>query len=212
MTFAATIADDIDLFDGLETATLTHRLDSSTDAITACLFRAISIKEAEVSDGKYTTDDVRAHVKASEVAVAPVSGDTITDASGVIWTILSVRRDTLATRWRLICRVLDIIDEAATLITIEAATWAKSHGGAQTATWSASQSNVRALIQRIAAAETDETNQRQVKARFVITCEVQNLVGKSHRIVDSASTIYRILGYQNTDRIDSLYEILAEVW
>ena len=212
MTFAATIADDLDLFDGLETATFTHRLDSSTDTISVALFRAISTAEAAASNGKYTTEDVRAHVKTSEVGTNPVPGDTITDASGVTWTILSVQRDTLATRWRLVCRLLDITDEASTLITIEAASWAKSAGGAQVATWSTSQSNVRAQIQRIAADETSETNQRQVKARFVITCEVQNLVGKSHRIVDASAVTYRILGYRNTDRIDSLYEILAEVW
>jgi len=212
MTLTLAIADDLDLFDGLETATFTHRVDSSTDAITVALFRAISTDEAAASDGKYTTEDVRAHVKTSEVGTDPEPGDTITDASGVIWTILSVQRDTLATRWRLICRRLDIADEASTLITIESATWAKSAGGAQVATWSTSQSNVRAKIQRIAADETDETNQRQVKARFVITSEVQNLVGKSHRILGSDATIYRILGYRNTDRIDSLYEILAEVW
>ncbi len=211
MTLALAIADDLDVFDGLAAATLTHRADSSSDNVTG-VKRSISTREAADSDGKYTTDDVRFHFKTNEVSADPLPGDTITDASGVVWTILAVQRDTLSTRWRLISRRLDIVDEASTLITIQEATWTKSTGGAQVASWDNWKTNVRAKVQRLSADEATDDNQRQVKAQFVVICEVQNLVGKSHRIIDADGVTYRIKGYRQTDRIDSLYEILVEVW
>ena len=212
MTLAAAIADDMDLFDGLESVTLTHTVSGETDAVSKALPRAVTTREAAASNGKYTASDVNWHLKASEVSSRPVPGDTITDGDGDVWTVLDVQKATLGTRWRCITRQLDITDEASTLITIEQATWSKSAGGFQVASWSTWKSNVRAKVQRLSASETDETNQRQNKAEFVVICEVQNLVGKSHRIVDADSTVYRIKGYRNTDRIDSLYEILCEVW
>lgn len=212
MSFLTAIADDLDLFDGLEASTLTHRLDASEDTLTVSLWRAIGTAEAAASDGKYTTEDVRAHAKTSEVSVDPEPGDSITDASGVTWTIIAVQRDTLATRWRLICRRLDITNEAATLVTIQVATWAKSAGGAQQATWANSQTNVRAKIQRIDGSEVDDNKRREVKAQFTVTFEGQTILTKSHRIVGSDAAIYRVAGYQNPDLIGELYQVLVEEW
>ena len=211
LDLATAIADDPDIFDGLEAASLTHRLTGNVSSGNV-LFRAIDAAEAAASDGRYTMDDVRVHFKLSDVSETPKPADTVTDAGGQVWTVLAVQKATIGTRWRLICRILDVANETDTLISIEQAGWAKSAGGAQVATWSPWQTDVRAKIQRLDSMEGEEDNLRQVRDQFVVFCEVQNLVGASHRIVGADGTIYRIKGYRKADQIGALYEIVCELW
>jgi len=215
MAFEDAIAEDMAGFDGLQTVTITHREDDSTSAVPKALLRQIGVKQAEASNGQYTTDDVICNVRGSAISTTPRVGDSLTDASGKVWVILATHRATLGSRWRLILRDLAISETTVTLdtlIDIEVATWSKGDGGAQEATWGTFQENVRAHIQDNGGSAGVENGQRRVEARYTIFCEEQFIVGSDHRVIDSDGSIYRVTGYANSDRIDKLYEIHAEPW
>ena len=215
MAFEDAIADDMDIFDGTQTVSITYREDDETVAVPKALLRKISTSEAANSNGQYLSSDVICNVRGSSIVTAPKVGDTLTDASDVAWTILAVHRATLGTRWRLILRDRSISSTTVTLdslINIEVASYTKSDGGSQTATWSTLQEDVAAHIQDNGANAVVENGKREVEAQFSIFCEDQYVVGENHRIVDSEGTVYRVTGYRNRDSITDLYEILAEKW
>jgi len=100
MTLAASIADDMATFDGLETVSLCDVSAATTDATVSALRRSLSIREVSIGGPVgLEPGDVTFHLQANTTAIVPANGDTITDSDSVVWTILSVSKDTLGTRW-----------------------------------------------------------------------------------------------------------------
>ena len=212
MTVSFNPIDDMAIMDGLETVTVQSHDGTFTDTADNSIHRRISNSEAEASNGRFIRDDVVFHVPKQELNFTPYAGCRLTDASGIVWSILSAHVETIGTRWRLACRHHDILNEAATLVTIQRATWSKSEGGAQQQTWGTLASNQRCWIQRLSARVGSEDGQRESKASYRAHFESQTIVGAGNRIVSSDGTKYRVVGDSNSDRIDQLYSVDLELW
>jgi hypothetical protein len=104
MTLATDIAGDMADFDGLETVSLFDVSANTTDASVSALRRAVNYSPTQAggSLGVKPTKTVW-HIQQSTTDIVPDEGDTITDASSVVWTIDSVDKATLGTRWRCPC-------------------------------------------------------------------------------------------------------------
>jgi hypothetical protein len=105
MSISLNIAGDlITVADGLEALTL-RRADSSIESLIAhALRRPISKNESAASSGSVLLSDVRFHLPAQELPIAPAANDKLIDATARVWNILHVKSATCATRWECLCR------------------------------------------------------------------------------------------------------------
>jgi len=105
MTLASSIANDLAAFDGIETVTLGDVSAGTTDTSVTALRRELTFREVAMGGPLGTeSGDITWHLQANTTAIVPANGDTITDGDSVVWTILSVTKTTLGSRWRCVCR------------------------------------------------------------------------------------------------------------
>ena len=105
MTLATDIASDMVQFDGLETVTLYDQSANTSDASVSALRRALSHREVQLNGPVgIESSDVAFHIQVNTTAIVPVPGDTITDSGSTVFSILSVSKDALGTRFRCLCR------------------------------------------------------------------------------------------------------------
>lgn len=193
MTFVSGIADDFgNVTDGLSPVTV----DGSE--VNAALRRAIDVREAKQSGGKYTTSDVAFHIDASELENPPVIGTTITDSDGE-WTILSIALQTFGHRYRCICRQLYI--DPSNTVNIQIASYAKSDTGALEPTWTTESSSVVAAVQYTQQHVAVEKDARHApKTAKVYFTTNQNLTAQ-HRIIAPGGAILTVVTWNNFDDI-----------
>lgn len=194
--------------DGLALVTLRAR-DGSETPVAHALRRAVTVREAAASDGKYTASDVVFHLSAAETG-RPELGSLIVDALGQ-WTILEVALETLGARWRCICRDLAISAGLDTLVTIQKASYTKGAGGALEPIWSDLYTNERAKIQPVSAERLiDHQAVGQTEQALVFFTWPLPLTPQ-HRIVGPDGTTYRFLSWEDAQRIDALFTARVEV-
>ncbi len=196
--------------DGLEAVSLERADGSGSAAIAAALRRAITTREAAISDGKYTTADVRWHLPADELDAAPRLADRIVDGSGEAWTILETQLATCGSRFVCVARNLAIAGELNTLVTIRREIATKGTSGAVERSWENFRINVRARIQE-RAAERSEQHGRQsgvVTAKVYVAEQIP--VDNGFQIVAPDGTLYEVTGYESPDDIGRLFVINAE--
>jgi head-tail adaptor len=215
MTFELNIANDLTLHrDGLMDVTLTRRAGGDPETEIPAIRRMIRLAEAGISNGKYTTQDVRIHFAVNQIGGdAPVPGDTLTDPDGNIWTILAVETATLQTRFACVCRNLAITEELTTLVTVQAATYSKGTYGEQVATWAnvSGLVDVRARVQKIAADRELDQGRIVMQPTYKVYMQQQFEAGPQHRIITSTGQKLRVIGYSKPDDIGSLFEVDCEV-
>jgi hypothetical protein len=202
--------DFLDVVDGFQPVTLVRPGSSATTAVEHALRRAIRTREAQASQGQYTSGDVIWQIPAAEAPEAPRLGDAIVDASGRRWTILNVRAATRDSRWRCITRDLAIAHRLDEAIRIERATYAKGPSGAEEPTWRLWKSGVRARIQPVGA-EVQRRHERTaaVTAYRIFVAEDPEL-DPHCRVRGPDGTVYRVIGFHKAERIDALAQIDAE--
>jgi head-tail adaptor len=175
--------------------------------VNSALRRAISTKEAAASGGRYKVSDVTFHLDKAELPSGPSIGMQILDADGT-WTILETIYETLANRWRCICRQLNI--DSASKVTIQRATYAKGTTGATEPTWTTLASNVSARVQlQSTDIEADRSNRTAVTEAMVWFAAQQDL-RSSDRIV-SGSTTLKVKSWDGFDSIEQLFKATCEV-
>jgi hypothetical protein len=196
--------------DRLEAVTLQRGDGSGVVAILAVLRRAITTREAAISDGKYTTADVRWHLAASELAQPPRLGDRIVDGSGEAWTILLTRLATCGSRYECIARNLAIAGGLDTLVTIRREVATKGTSGAVERSWENYRINVRARIQEQAAVRSEQHGRQSGVVTAKVYVAEQILVDNGFQIVAADGTVYEVTGFESPDSIGSLFVINAE--
>jgi hypothetical protein len=107
MALADDIANDYQIIDGVEDVTVTPRTPAAAaQPNVKALRRAIS--RSEVFFGGQvgiSPNDTVFHLWVSTLGgIVPNPGDTITQAGGQAWEILSQQLQTLSTRYRCVCR------------------------------------------------------------------------------------------------------------
>ncbi len=200
-------ADFAQVADQLEPVTL-RRADGSGDLLLpGALRRAVTTREAAISDGRYTASDVRWHLAAVDLDAAPRLGDQIIDGAGEAWTILEARQATAQSRWECTTRNLAIVGGLNSYITIRREVISKDASGAVERTWQDWRTNIRARIQE-QSSHRDEQHGRQagyVAAKVYLAEQI--LVDNSHRIIGPDGTEYEVIGYESPDTIGSLFVI-----
>ena len=191
-------------------ATITDNLKpvviDGTD-VNACLRRAVGVREAAASGGKYTTSDTTFHLDSAECS-APAIGGTITDEDGV-WTILSVDWQTFVKRWRCVSRQLSIT--GGLTVTIQQATYAKSATGAEEPTWANVSTGVSARVHYESAdVETAHGNRVSMSSMKVYFAAAQTL-GPGYRILASDGAILKVMSWNGFDEIDQFFTATCEV-
>lgn len=198
--------------DGLEAVTLNRRGSSEDVSVDSALQRAVRTSEVAASDGKYLAGDVRWHLALDEVPDRPTPGDLIVDGNGDRWTILTVREDTLTSRWLCVTRNLSVTFGLDDTIQIEIASWSKGTAGADEASWTTWRTGVRARIQPAAStAEVVEDAKKTEQAYTVFLGEDLDLT-HAHRLVDSRGKVYRFLSSTAAEEIGQLQTVDVEVF
>jgi hypothetical protein len=195
--------------DRLEPVTLERR-DGASVPLAGALRRAVTTREAAISDGKYTSGDVRWHLSAAELAKPPRLGDRIIDGGDQSWTILELRLATCGSRFECVTRNLAIAAGLDTLISIRRDLVVKGVNGAAERSWQSYRTNVRARIQE----QTAERSEQHGRQSGVVTAKIylaeQIPVDNGFQIVAADGTTYEVTGYESPDEIGRLFVINAE--
>lgn len=108
MPFSTDIASDFTLFDGLETVTLTRQNAAGAPMTNVKGLRRVQEQQnmaaSPAAMPSEPTDLVWHLWTATLGGAVPKNGDTITDDSGTVWTIVELSLTTLGTRYRAKCR------------------------------------------------------------------------------------------------------------
>ncbi|HEX4000644.1 MAG TPA: head-tail adaptor protein [Pirellulales bacterium] len=195
--------------DALEPATLRRCDGSGATALAGALRRAVNTREAAASDGKYTTSDVHWHLAAAELNAPPQLGDQIVDTSGEAWTILETQLATCGSRWKCTARNLALAGGLNTFITILREVAAKGPSGAVEPTFVPFASAVRARIQELTSARSEQHGRQSGIVTTKIYLAQQILVDNGNRIQAADGAIYQVTGYELADSIASLFTINA---
>jgi hypothetical protein len=208
MTLSFDPGDDFpNVVDGRQPVTVTRPDGSSSILVGGAVRASVSTAEARASQGKYTESDVVWHLPALEVTDPPALGDVIIDVAGRRWTVLAVRQATADARFRCVCRNLAIVHDLDTIIDIERAEFVKGENGAERAVWSPWRTGLAARIQPVQTAARKEHQRPITAAEFVVYIEEQLSLDHKYRVKTPDGTVYRVVGCEKAERIDSLMEI-----
>ena len=202
--------DLVDVVDGLQAVTIRRPGSSTSTTIDHALLRHVRTRQGEPAGGHYTATDAVWHLPAAEITEPPRPGDLIVDAGGSRWTVLDVRQTALQGRWRCVCRDLAVAHGLDQYIDVQEATYAKSAGGADQATWQTWKTGLSAKIQPVEVRAENEHERRRTAARFRVFVDADVELDSGHRIRGSDGTIYRIISVRKPERIDALLEIDVE--
>lgn len=214
MPITLDLTDDFaSVVDNLVSATVVW--PGTSVAVTQALRREVSRREVESSKGLVFQGDLLWNLPKSEVATRPPLGAKIVDSDGAKWTVLDVRDSTITDRWRIITRNLAFQNRLDALVTIQKATWSKATGGAASASWS---DHLRRVPARIQPQETEVKVEHNAHAevtthRIILSEEITELksseASRDYRVKDQADEVYKIVGYEQSERIDVLPVLLA---
>ena len=201
---------DLGCMDGLEDVSLRQSQTSPMVAVVGALRRRIELREAEASGGRYLAGDVDWHLPSAALTTAtPAVGSLLIDQHGICYTILRIERATLATRWVCHSRNLAIAGDLDRLITIERATWTKDASGVATPTWHIVRSDLAARIQPQLGAISVDQDRRLTRVTHRVFLAESIAVDQDHR-VRTGEEVYKILGFEQAERIDVLCCLLVE--
>lgn len=105
INLATAIADDCDMFDGIQTVTLTQA--SVATSVAEVTKSPLSKRQVEMVGGVVALEGTERSFSlpvANLGGVSPKQGSTITDASSVVWMIVAAELATLDTRWKCACQ------------------------------------------------------------------------------------------------------------
>ena len=104
LDLSTAIADDCAMFDGVQTVTLTQP-GQTADSVASVVTSPITRKQLDMLGGSIGVQDQTQafSLPVENLSLTPHQGDTITDATSVVWRILSAELRTLDTRWLCLC-------------------------------------------------------------------------------------------------------------
>jgi hypothetical protein len=202
-------ADFLEAVDGLEAVTL-NSASGATTAVTGALRLRITEQEAAASGGRYTRRDVRWHLPAAQVTIAPQIGATITDGQGQAWTIRQVDHDTRSSRWRCWCRLMQLATVLEDRVHVQQASWSKDDHGGLVPTWSNWKTDLPARVQPAEATVAAAHEQRYLRATHLVYLSQSLDLNQNHRLLHPATgAALHVIGYETPDQIGGLFTIRA---
>jgi hypothetical protein len=203
-----TSADFVTVVDGLEACTVKFPGSPTSTSVTHALRRAIGIREAEASGGRYTTSDVNWRFPQSECTTRPPLGSKIIDTASVYWTVLGVDDVCLRGEWRCVTRALEVVAGLDTFVRIQRAQFTKDAAGAAVSEFF-DETTVKARIQEIGSTSGVESKLSMVRRTFEIILAEEVTIDSECQIVGPDGTEYQFDSYERAETIDSLPMIMA---
>ncbi|MCE5269056.1 MAG: hypothetical protein LLG00_14370 [Planctomycetaceae bacterium] len=208
------------LADGTEPVTLLRRgcdSGSSGTLIPHALRRASTSSEASVvgrgdvhknpaTGGRCTTAGLVWHLPTAELPDSPSLGDVILDRRGERWTVMTVKRTTLGTRWRCESRNVSVtygLDDTISVL--------KAVAGLGGTTWQTWKTGIRARIQLSDSNIVTDADTPYTTRHFRIFIEEELQLDHTCGIRGPDGTLYAITGTVGGDRIGELQVIEAEI-
>lgn len=194
-------ADDYLYRDGNESVSLVLSGEAPL-AIDYGMRSKVTKREADRSDGAYTTSDTFWHLPGALVSTRPKPKDVLTSSDGV-WVVLWVE-DVFWTDWRCACRRLAIETDLSELVTIKVEVPSPSRTGRPLPRLDDAWTNVRAKIQPISAAKVTEDGRRHTVPTHRVYLDAFKSLTTKHVFVTSGGDQYRFIGYDWPDELDRL--------
>lgn len=195
--------------DTLEPITLLRRGSANQTSIGAAWRYADRTAESTPSGGFVTASDVTWQFEWTG-ATPPKVGDRLLDAAGECFTLLGVDRLGGETRYKCESRNLRVAHGLDCRVAIEQAVWEDLGGGPEITGWATILPAVHARIQPERVEVDESTDPVSSVATYRITLEDSPpltgslLLDHNHRIVAGDGAVYRVLEFENAERIDAL--------
>jgi hypothetical protein len=190
--------------DGWEPVTLQRRESADTVAVARALRFSSSIEEADAAGGHVARHDVVWQFAWDGANDLPRLGDSIIDAAGDCWTILSVERRGGATRLRCQTRNLRMVYGLVDRVDVQQAVWDDPGTGPEIVGWTAVRPALAARIQPYRVTVDEESTPVSSTATYHVTLAEQIELDHNHRLVDPQGTVYQVIEYAQAERIDVL--------
>ncbi len=188
------------ILDAAESVTLLKRGTSSQTVIATAWRYTDRRAEAEPSGGYTIRADVEWQFEWPADTTLPQLGDRIKDDAGECYTLLAVNRLQGNTRLRCETRSLRIAHGLDCLVDIEQAVW----GEGEITGWTTFRPAVHARIQPQETTVDETADPITSTATFRILLDDDAPLDHNHRIVAAGGTVYRLLSYEQAERIDRL--------
>lgn len=191
--------------DGFEPVTLRRRQSAETVAVAKALRFSSTTAEAAEAGGHVARHDVVWQLAWDGAVELPRLGDTIIDAAGDCWTILSVERRGGGTRLRCDCRNLQLVYELVDRVDVQEAVWDDPGTGPEIVGWTTVRPAMAARIQpyNVTVTGGDTTTPSSTSVYRVLLGE-QVALDHNHRLVDPQGAVYQVIQYAQAERIDVL--------
>lgn len=205
--------DFVDYVDYLDPVTLRLR-DGTTYIVTHALRNQVDTTEHTPSGGEVKQGDTvwQFPVAESSPTTNSLLGATLEEEDGTTWTILSAALQVRSSKWE--CRARNLIVESGldTTLTIAQCTYyPHSSSGQPVETWETLYDNILGKVQleTVEATKAHGADDSTSSYRITLAVALPILLGSNYIVFDSSGKAFRLLSYQNPDKIDQLPYIVA---
>jgi hypothetical protein len=190
--------------DGAEPITLKRRDSAATIAIAAAWRFSSRTSEAEAGGGHVAQRDIVWQFPWDAANDLPRLGDSLIDAAGGCYTILSVEQLRAATRLRCTTRNLSLVYQLNDRIEVQQAVWEDTGGGPEIVGWTTIRAALAARIQPERLEVDNASSPAIATATYRIILGEQIELDADTRFVDLLGNIYQLVEYAQAERIEAL--------
>jgi len=206
------VQDFATIVDGAESVILRRWNSPATIAVAVAWRYLAKTDEVEIGGGEYARHDVVWELPWNPSDDGPRLGDLIIDAAGQCWTILTVERLRLDTRYKCLARNLLLAFGLDTRVDVQQADVEYLSTRPESVEWITVQAAIPARIlqdrTRVNFDSGDPGEEVDPSYNSTATCRIvlgeQIELDHNHRLVDLEGTIYDVTEFANFGRIDRL--------
>lgn len=212
MTISLNIEGDFTaVVDGGEQVTVHRSGTTEQISIPSALRAAVETSEQDVAEGAASATDVVWQFEMIEATSSLAIGDSIVDALGQTWTILSIEVLQGGARVRCATRSLELYHQLDQRMTIEQATWEDEGAGPVVTAWSILRPAVPVRIQPLETTVDLAASPPSSTTRYRILLADDLLLDHNHRLTDVEGNRYQINRYTPAERVDMLAVVEASI-
>jgi hypothetical protein len=200
------------ILDGAEPVTVRRWNSPETISVTAAWRYASKMDEVEIGSGDYARHDVIWQLPWDPSDEGPRLGDLVIDAAGECWTIITVERLRLDTRYKCLARNLLLAFGLDTQVDVQLADVTDLSSRPESVNWITLQAAVPARILQDntkvsfdpgdAEEEIDPAYTSKATYRIILGEQIE--LDHNHRLVDAQGAVYDVVEFAHFGRIDRL--------
>jgi hypothetical protein len=192
------------IIDGTESLTLKRRDRATTIAVATARRLSSQTVEAEPAGGHVAEADVDWQFPWADATEPPRLGDTLIDANGDCFTILSVEKRALTGRVRCTTRNLRLVYQLNDRVDVQQAVWDDPGGGPEIVGWTTIRAALPARIQPERIDVDNTVSPPTASTTYRIILGEPLALPADARFVDPLGNAFQLVKLTQTDRIDAL--------